>query len=125
MWPGTGAIVAALEYATERTASSVGKPEPQIFETALDRLGPASTLVVGDRSRLRPGGGGRGGARRGDRPHRRQHAASRPKRQPIPRPVAIAEDLQRPYAGDVKLSLIVNPSAGGGPDGAGARTESS
>ncbi|MGH3263701.1 MAG: HAD-IIA family hydrolase, partial [Trebonia sp.] len=26
--PGTGAIVAALEYATERTAVSVGKPEP-------------------------------------------------------------------------------------------------
>ena len=38
LWPGTGAIVAALEYATERTARSVGKPEPLIFETALDRL---------------------------------------------------------------------------------------
>jgi glycerol-1-phosphatase len=48
-WPGTGAIVAALEYATARTASIVGKPEPQLFYTALDRLGPGRTLVIGDR----------------------------------------------------------------------------
>jgi glycerol 3-phosphatase-2 len=48
-WPGTGAIVAALEYATGRTARSVGKPDPQIFFTALDRLEPGRTLVVGDR----------------------------------------------------------------------------
>jgi ribonucleotide monophosphatase NagD (HAD superfamily) len=47
--PGTGAIVAALEYATGRTATAVGKPEPQIFSTALDRLGRGRTLVVGDR----------------------------------------------------------------------------
>ena len=48
MWPGTGAIVAALEYATARTATIVGKPAPQIFWTALDRLGPGRTLVIGD-----------------------------------------------------------------------------
>ena len=48
-WPATGAIVAALEYATSRTATVVGKPDSQIFLTALDRLGPGSTLVVGDR----------------------------------------------------------------------------
>jgi HAD superfamily hydrolase (TIGR01450 family) len=47
--PGTGAIVAALEYATQRTAIAVGKPEPQIFLTALDRLDGGRTLVVGDR----------------------------------------------------------------------------
>jgi HAD superfamily hydrolase (TIGR01450 family) len=47
--PGTGAVVAALEYATERTATIVGKPDPQIFFTALDRLGAGRTLVVGDR----------------------------------------------------------------------------
>ncbi len=48
-WPGTGAIVAALEYATERAAVVVGKPEPQIFHTALDRLDEGRTLVIGDR----------------------------------------------------------------------------
>jgi glycerol-1-phosphatase len=48
MWPGTGAIVAALEYATARTATIIGKPDPQIFRTALDRLGPGRTLVIGD-----------------------------------------------------------------------------
>ncbi len=47
-WPATGAIVAALEYATARTASVVGKPNPQIFHTALDRLGPGRALVIGD-----------------------------------------------------------------------------
>ena len=49
LWPGTGAIVAALEYATERPATIVGKPQPQIFHTALDRLNGGRTLVVGDR----------------------------------------------------------------------------
>jgi HAD superfamily hydrolase (TIGR01450 family) len=48
-WPGTGAILAAVEYATGRTAVVVGKPEPQLFLTALDRLGEGKTLVVGDR----------------------------------------------------------------------------
>jgi glycerol-1-phosphatase len=48
-WPGTGAIVAAVEYATGETAQIVGKPEPQLFLTALDRLGEGKTLVVGDR----------------------------------------------------------------------------
>ena len=47
--PGSGAIVAALEYATERSARLVGKPEPQIFRTALDRLDGGRTLAVGDR----------------------------------------------------------------------------
>lgn len=47
--PGTGAVVAALEYATGQTARSVGKPDPQMFRTALDRLGPGRTLVIGDR----------------------------------------------------------------------------
>jgi glycerol 3-phosphatase-2 len=47
--PGTGALVAALEYATQRTARVVGKPDPLIFTTALDRLGPGRALMVGDR----------------------------------------------------------------------------
>jgi HAD superfamily hydrolase (TIGR01450 family) len=49
LWPGTGAILAAVEYATARKAEIVGKPEPQLFLTALDRLGEGSTLVIGDR----------------------------------------------------------------------------
>jgi glycerol-1-phosphatase len=49
LWPGTGAIVAALEYSTGCVAKLVGKPEPQLFLTALDRLGDGRTLVVGDR----------------------------------------------------------------------------
>ena len=51
-WPGTGPIVAALEAATERTARSIGKPDGQLFRTALDRIGAgpsAGALVVGDR----------------------------------------------------------------------------
>ena len=48
-WPGTGAILAAVETASGRTAEIVGKPEPQLFLTALDRLGDGRTLVVGDR----------------------------------------------------------------------------
>ncbi len=47
--PGTGAITAALEYATKRTARAVGKPDAQIFATALARLGSGRTLVIGDR----------------------------------------------------------------------------
>jgi HAD superfamily hydrolase (TIGR01450 family) len=48
-WPGTGALVAALEYASARTAEIVGKPDPQVFLTALDRMGPGRALAVGDR----------------------------------------------------------------------------
>jgi glycerol 3-phosphatase-2 len=46
--PGTGAVVAALEYATGQEARIVGKPDPQIFRTALDRMGEGRALVVGD-----------------------------------------------------------------------------
>jgi ribonucleotide monophosphatase NagD (HAD superfamily) len=49
LWPGTGAILAAVEVASGRTAQIVGKPEPQLLLTALDRLGEGRTLVVGDR----------------------------------------------------------------------------
>jgi glycerol-1-phosphatase len=47
--PGTGAVVAALEYATSRTADNVGKPDARIFAAALDRLPAGRTLVIGDR----------------------------------------------------------------------------
>lgn len=49
MWPGTGAVVAAIESATGVSAENLGKPAAQPFLTALDRLGPGRALVVGDR----------------------------------------------------------------------------
>ena len=53
LWPGTGAVVAAVEAATGVEAENLGKPAAQPFLTALERLGadPAGsrTLVVGDR----------------------------------------------------------------------------
>jgi HAD superfamily hydrolase (TIGR01450 family) len=50
MWPGTGAILAAVETAAEREAALIGKPEPQLMITALDRMGDGRTLVIGDRA---------------------------------------------------------------------------
>jgi glycerol-1-phosphatase len=50
LWPGTGALLAAIEVASDRKAEIVGKPEPQLMLTALERLeGDGRTLVVGDR----------------------------------------------------------------------------
>lgn len=49
LWPGTGALLAAVETASGREAAVVGKPEPQLFLTAIERLGDGRTLVVGDR----------------------------------------------------------------------------
>ena len=46
--PGTGAVTVALEYASGVTARIVGKPDPQVFAVALDRLGSGRTLVIGD-----------------------------------------------------------------------------
>jgi HAD superfamily hydrolase (TIGR01450 family) len=48
-WPGTGSVVAAVEAAVGFSARSLGKPEPQLFLTALDRLGGERALVIGDR----------------------------------------------------------------------------
>jgi len=48
-WPGTGALLAAVETASGITGQIVGKPQPQLFLTALDRLGDGRTLAVGDR----------------------------------------------------------------------------
>jgi glycerol-1-phosphatase len=92
MLPGTGAIVAALEYATERTALAVGKPEPQIFYTALDRLGGGRTLVVGDRVDADLAGAAAAGL---DAAIVLTGVADRAQAQAAtdPSPVAIAEDL--------------------------------
>jgi HAD superfamily hydrolase (TIGR01450 family) len=49
-WPATGAVLAAVEAATGRRASTiVGKPELPMYEAARDRLGPGRILAVGDR----------------------------------------------------------------------------
>lgn len=49
--PGAGACIAAVEAASGRKAVMAGKPNPYLFEVALERLGtvPEKTLVVGDR----------------------------------------------------------------------------
>ncbi|MEJ7798252.1 MAG: HAD-IIA family hydrolase [Solirubrobacteraceae bacterium] len=48
-WPGSGSVLAAVETASGRSAAIVGKPEPVLVQTALDRLGPGRALMVGDR----------------------------------------------------------------------------
>jgi 4-nitrophenyl phosphatase len=49
--PGNGALLAALQTASDREPTIVGKPEAPLFQTALERLGtsPDETVVVGDR----------------------------------------------------------------------------
>lgn len=48
--PGTGSLVAALEYASGMRAETIGKPAPGIVLEAMRRLDadPASTLMIGD-----------------------------------------------------------------------------
>lgn len=49
-WPGTGAILAAVEAAAGRKASMiVGKPEPTMYDAARDRVGDGRILGVGDK----------------------------------------------------------------------------
>jgi len=61
----TGAFVAALEYATGKTATAVGKPEPAFFRLALDSMGlPAEqTVMIGDDILSDVGGAQRAGLR--------------------------------------------------------------
>ena len=49
--PGTGMVIGALQATTEVQPTVVGKPQPEIFLTALDALGaqPETTWMVGDR----------------------------------------------------------------------------
>lgn len=49
--PGNGAMVSAVHLAVGRLATFAGKPEPEIFQAALERFGldPAHTLMIGDR----------------------------------------------------------------------------
>jgi len=49
--PGAGSILAAIEAATQVQPVIVGKPSPEMYMVAIDRMksSPAETLVVGDR----------------------------------------------------------------------------
>jgi len=49
--PGAGALLAAVETATDVAPVVIGKPERAMFEVALHRLGaaPGETVMVGDR----------------------------------------------------------------------------
>lgn len=49
LWPGAGALLAAVVATTGATAEVLGKPSPAIFRTALARAGGGRPLVVGDR----------------------------------------------------------------------------
>ena len=61
-WPGTGAILAAVETASGRVAEIAGKPERHLFEIALEAIGrPARVAMVGDRVSSDVEGGRRAG----------------------------------------------------------------
>lgn len=47
--PGNGAMVAALQVATDREPTVAGKPARALLDTAMDRAGAQRPLVVGDR----------------------------------------------------------------------------
>src|SRR5262249_14383574 len=49
LWPGAGAILAAITTTTRATPTVVGKPERGMFEAAAARCGARHPLVVGDR----------------------------------------------------------------------------
>ena len=61
-WPGTGAILAAVETASGAVAEIGGKPEPHLFELARGRIATAKRVaMVGDRISSDIEGGRRAG----------------------------------------------------------------
>jgi HAD superfamily hydrolase (TIGR01450 family) len=61
-WPGTGAILAAIETASGETAQIGGKPEPHLFELARERVAAAERVaMIGDRVSSDIEGGRRAG----------------------------------------------------------------
>jgi 4-nitrophenyl phosphatase len=61
--PGTGAMIALLESAAERKAQAIGKPEPTMYELAMDQMGASceTTAAIGDRGDTDILGGKRAG----------------------------------------------------------------
>jgi glycerol-1-phosphatase len=49
LWPGAGALLAAIETTTGVRAEVIGKPHAPIFRAALARAGGGRPLVIGDR----------------------------------------------------------------------------
>jgi 4-nitrophenyl phosphatase len=49
--PGTGAMIVALEAASETEAKAIGKPEPTMYQLAMEMMGarPETTAAIGDR----------------------------------------------------------------------------
>jgi HAD superfamily hydrolase (TIGR01450 family) len=98
LWPGTGAILAAVETATGRKAQIIGKPEPQLFLTAIDRLGEGRTLVVGDRLDADVAAAAKAGldaalVLSGGTTAEEARAAKQARKRDDPAPVATADDL--------------------------------
>jgi HAD superfamily hydrolase (TIGR01450 family) len=61
-WPGTGAILAAVETASGARAEIGGKPEPHLFEMARERMAAAERVaMIGDRVSSDIEGGRRAG----------------------------------------------------------------
>lgn len=61
-WPGTGAVLAAVETASGATATIGGKPEPHLFKMARERIAAAKRVaMVGDRVSSDIEGGRRAG----------------------------------------------------------------
>jgi HAD superfamily hydrolase (TIGR01450 family) len=57
MWPGAGALLAAVETASGERATVVGKPHRPLFDAAVQRAGRGRALVVGDRIETDVAGG--------------------------------------------------------------------
>jgi 4-nitrophenyl phosphatase len=49
--PGTGAMIAALQAASEVKPTAIGKPEPIMYQLAMEQMGahPENTAAIGDR----------------------------------------------------------------------------
>ncbi|HSV86331.1 MAG TPA: HAD-IIA family hydrolase [Levilinea sp.] len=61
--PGTGAMIVALEVAAGVKATAVGKPEPVMYQLAMEQMGadPDTTAAIGDRADTDILGGKRAG----------------------------------------------------------------
>jgi 4-nitrophenyl phosphatase len=61
--PGTGSMIVALEAASETKAQAIGKPEPTMYQLAMEQMGahPETTAAIGDRADTDILGGKRAG----------------------------------------------------------------